>query len=77
MRISVNPADPGYDNFQRHKGNTIKVFLNGIEQKGVHTADDEQDIIIRPKKDERGFAIAVGDEITLETKHGNVIIQTE
>jgi hypothetical protein len=51
-----------------------KVFLNGVEMKYVHTADDIKDIVVVSKLNEQGFPYADGDKIATQTFYGKVLI---
>lgn len=43
MRVSIYANDSGRPNYEdiRSRGCHVKVMLDGVEQKGVYTADDE------------------------------------
>lgn len=49
MRISTNQDDRGYTAWQniQSRGDCLKVYLDGHEQQGVVTADDEAGLVVR------------------------------
>ena len=49
------------------------MFLNGVPQKGVYTADEEAGMVIKAKQ-ENGKFVAKKGELQLETKTGEVKI---
>jgi hypothetical protein len=56
MRISVDERDAGYPEYKNsvHQGKTVRVFLDGLEQKQVITADSCDGFIVAIELDERG-----------------------
>ena len=71
MRISVDPADPGYV-----QGSSIyQVYLDGRQLKDCVTADEERGNLICYKH-ENGKPVInkAGDEFVLETLQGKVEI---
>ena len=71
MRISADPEDIGYVEDTRH----VSVLLNGIEQKMVLTADEEEGYIIQAVLDFNGDFVNDGVvKITYETVRGDVKI---
>ena len=70
MRISADPEDIGYVENTRH----VSVLLNGIEQKMVLTADEEEGYIVQAVLDFNGDLVNGGVTITYETVHGDVEI---
>ncbi|RWB67557.1 hypothetical protein [Mesorhizobium sp.] len=69
MRVSANPDSPFY-----HQGVLYNVFLEGVEQKMVVEADDEEGWIIRTVLDAEGnLAITEdGENIKQELVEGAV-----
>lgn len=49
MRVSVDSQDPGHDQWltAQHFGNVVRVYLDGVEQALVLTADDREGLIVR------------------------------
>jgi len=70
MRISADPEDIGYVADTRH----VSVLLNGIEQKMVLTADEEEGYIIQAVLAFNGDFVNDGVTITYDTVHGDVKI---
>ena len=70
MRISADPEDIGYVEDTRH----VSVLLNGIEQKMVLTADEEEGYIIQAVLDFNGDLVNDGVTITYDTVYGDVKI---
>ena len=70
MRISADPEDIGYVEDTRH----VSVLLNGIEQKMVLTADEEEGYITQAVLDFNGDWANDGATITYETVYGDVKI---
>lgn len=74
MRISIDRYDPGYCNFRDYGAH--RVFLNGVEQLEVVTADDELGEIIRLARDEHGVLIVERQHVLFELVRGKVRIET-
>jgi len=70
MRVSVDTQDPGYSPGLIGRG--VKVFLDGIEQRRVVTADDELGLVVMYDVDEQG---QVKIEVVRITAHGAVKIE--
>lgn len=49
MRVSVDESDPGFAN-----GNHWLVYLDGVELRGVFTADEERRLVVQADFDEQG-----------------------
>lgn len=76
MRVSVDTFDPGYCG--QIPG--LQIFLNGIKQNGVVTADDSLGVIVRYKRDSQGkYELdKIACEVLKETLWGEVkFIQPE
>ncbi|WP_347883230.1 hypothetical protein [Pseudomonas aestiva] len=73
MRVSVDQHDPGYSPGLIGRG--VKVFLDGVEQRQVVTADDELGLIVMYDLDEQGNVKVEGDEVVWVTVHGAVKIE--
>jgi hypothetical protein len=75
MRLSTDPNDPGYSAFIYNKG-SIKVLLEGVELKGVITADEEKRFIVQAVFDDNGKYKLNKDktEVLKQTIYGNVAI---
>jgi hypothetical protein len=75
MRLSVDTSDPGYHP-QAASGN-VKVFFDGSELSGCVTADEEQGVAVRFKKDSKGQYVLTPDcdDVEKETLHGKVVIR--
>ncbi len=73
MRLSTIKGDPG------HVANSygVKVFLDGIERKGVFTADEEARLIVIAVHDEHGRMRLneARTDVLRETLHGDVRIE--
>lgn len=52
MRISADPQDAGYVNYRQF--HRARVFLDGAEVFYVLTADEEEGVIVRYKRDPAG-----------------------
>jgi hypothetical protein len=76
MRLSVIAGDPGYLTYAclGHLGPKVKIKLDGEEMSAVVTADEEEGIVVRYKKDADGHYLAENDEAVSETLHGKVEI---
>jgi hypothetical protein len=76
MRLSVLADDPGYLAYGclGRIGRKVKIKLDGEEMSAVVTADEEQGIVVRYKKDAEGHLLAENDEAVTETLHGTVEI---
>ena len=73
MRISTLMHDPGYIAW-RSKPRGFRVFLDGIEQPRVVTADEEEGCIEQTEVNEAGRLIIRGDEAVLRRSYGEVAI---
>lgn len=75
MRLSCDPKDPGYANFNPLK--PVKIQLDGVPQFGVITADDQLGLITRYVRDENGRmkVNADGSQFETETVRGKVVIE--
>lgn len=51
-----------------------KVYLDGILQSGVITADEEQGYVMRYEQNELGEYLIEGDDFIIEKYLGNVVI---
>jgi hypothetical protein len=74
MRVSCNPDDPGY--VASPWG--VKVFLDGVEQRKVITADEEEGTVLRYVLDAQGGAQLDPknpEEAWRETVRGSVRIE--
>lgn len=72
MRISADANDSGYTGLSL-KG--ITVYLNGVLQSDVVTADDGEGYVLRAKRSEQGMLTTDCGEIALEEVSGNVDIR--
>ena len=74
MRLSVHIADPGYCPICSRGA---RVFLDGLEQRRVFTADEEQGLVVVARVDAQGRTIPSPDRRGLqqETRHGQVRIE--
>jgi len=75
-RVSSDQRDRGSRNFcdLQVAGYTIRVMLDGVEQKDCDIADPIEGFVRRCKLDNRGMIYADGDEIATETISGHVQI---
>jgi len=73
MRASVYPEDPGYIASEDDR-RRINVTLDGIRQRFVLTADEQQGFVLRSALDPNGKLIIKGDEILTERVTGKVEI---
>ena len=77
MRVSADQTDPGYiDDFEvrRH----FKVFLDGVEQKDVRTADEEEGfVIVLLRRGPKNDFYAVDGQAASERREGKVVIVNE
>lgn len=71
MRLSVDKEDPGYTGPIRG----LKVFLDGVEQKWVITADEEEGKVLTLVRLPDGNFARDGDELRQEWKSGKVELQ--
>jgi hypothetical protein len=58
MRLSIDPEDPGFD--PRAIGcasGRIRITLDGVQQSGVITADEDDGLIVALLRDENGCLI--------------------
>lgn len=76
MRLSVLQGDPGHLLYEAmgYLGREVRIKLDGEEITGVLTADEEQGLIVRPKRDELHLLISKNGEIVLEEVRGKVEI---
>lgn len=71
MRISVLADDPGYVDMPMYV-----VYLEGVRQTYVFTADEEEGFIRRAVLDARGDPIFGGDgEFATEDVYGEVVLE--
>jgi len=80
MRLSADKSDPGYVPWRIAvaEGKSIRVLLDGIEQREVVTADDELGVLVRPKLNWEGKLLIDPDNrdrVWLETLQGQVRIE--
>lgn len=56
MRLSANPGDPGYRAYQSlgKRKHLVRVFVDGIEQHYVVTADTKRSCVTVFQRDENG-----------------------
>lgn len=73
MRVFCEENDPGFENWIKNKD--VKVFLNGIEQKGCIIADSDAGMIKRYIEDENGYFVVKNGKALIETIYGKVEIQ--
>lgn len=72
MRISADENDSGYiEAAERHK---YYVELDGVRQKWVITADEEEGFVLRTQQDEGGSPAIEGDYFVDELVYGKVKI---
>ena len=74
MRLNINERDT-WNAFQLELNNHAVVLLNGVEQKYVTCADEEQGYIERYALDSKGKPIVEGDELKIERLEGYVRIK--
>lgn len=72
MRISADPNDSGYTGLSL---NGITVYLNGVLQSDVVTADDAEGYVLRAIRTKQGMLTTDSEEIALEEVSGNVDIR--
>lgn len=74
MRLSADSEDPGYAWWS---GRPVKVLFNGVEARGVVTADEEKGMIVRFVTDDNGrFKLApCKAEVLTEVLYGDVRIE--
>ena len=82
MRVSIDRDDPGYEAYSNivTRGNIIRVFLDGVEQHHVLTADEEAGSVLRHVLDASGNAQADPsnpEDVWIETVTGNVQVTHE
>lgn len=75
MRISILEGDPGY----RLPPELISyaIYLDGVQQWYVITADDEQGFVLRYKTDAQGQLISKDDFLIEERVEGSVVISKD
>lgn len=73
MRASVYPEDPGYIASEDDR-RRINVALDGVLQKFVLTADEEEGFLIRSVIGQNGRLLHDGDEFLTERVTGKVEI---
>jgi len=75
-RLSCKDDDAGYREYcmARGDGQTIKVFLNGEEQKECITADESEGMVVRLVKTAKGNIAHDGGNLLEETVYGDVSI---
>lgn len=74
MRISVDRDDPGYAEWES-LGETrysAKVFLDGVEMRGVITADEEAGMVVRYRMKDNGLIVIENGDVVRETLYGVV-----
>lgn len=76
--VSIRDNERGYTTYKNitGRGRKVVVTLDGIDQKGLITADAENGFIVRRKTDADGNVCIneKGDEFLEETIHGRVVI---
>jgi hypothetical protein len=81
MRISSNPNDDiGYKQYCQmltDLGTTIEIYLDGVRQDHVVTADEELGMIIRYVQDSGNFVLLSSGEVDTETLSGKVEIRVK
>lgn len=79
IRISRDPADSGYRAYCEAfgDGKKIRVFLNGVEQRYVETADEREGFVLRAVTTDRGNLAHDGHDVLTETVHGDVLVMIE
>lgn len=72
MRFSVREGDDDY----QHPSETrdYEVYLDGVYQRHVLVADEEEGYVVVFSHDDKGNLIAFGDEVREETRTGVVVI---
>ncbi len=73
MRVSADPQDPGYSPGLTGRG--VKVFLDGVEQHQVVTADDELGLVVMYDVDENGQVKMDGEMVRRINAQGTVRIE--
>lgn len=75
-RVSCVQGDPGYRLYCMARGDrqTVKVFLDGVEQKWAETADEVEGFIDRAVATPNGNLAHDGHEILKERVYGDVRI---
>jgi hypothetical protein len=79
VRLSADENDPGYAAWMAIPNRfEVTIFLDGVEQRSVVTADDEDGFVVKSKLDAQGN-VQVNpekpDEIWMEMLHGAVRIE--
>lgn len=76
MRISVDEKDAGWLAHERllSERKHIAILLDGAQQRGVITADEEAGEILRVARDTDGYIIAEGDNAKTEIVRGDVMV---
>ena len=78
MRVSTDMEDIGFraETDIENRGAILAIYLDGVKQEYVVTADSDEGIIIRLKRYPDGAFVVSGDEIVRETLNGDVRIET-
>lgn len=78
MRLSTDPADPGFDHWRRLRlaRKRPQVFLDGVELRCCFTADEEARTVVQAVLDERGMSVLdrATERVKRRTLHGDVRI---
>jgi len=80
LRISVDQADPGYQKFrdlQATGAPIARVFVDGVLQHYVITADEDMGYVVKSRRDDEGTVMVdwERDEFLTEKVWGSVVIQ--
>lgn len=76
MRLSVDPKDPGY--IESGLARYVIVYLDDKEVKYTITADEEQGVVILPRRDVNGNMLYDGNgNVDIETMYGRVRISLD
>lgn len=70
MRVSANPSDPGYANFDPRFHYDVTLDGMGMNPSAVVTADEEEGFVYLAEMPLR----VVGDEIAMKMLFGKVVI---
>lgn len=58
MRLSAIETDPGYLPSGDYRRANAKIYLDGVEQANVVTADEDEGLVVAPLLDDHGHIIA-------------------
>lgn len=74
MKVAVE--DPFLE-LLAQRGRKVEVFLDGIRQDSVVSADEEAGVVVRYARKDNGDFFVDGGSLRVETKRGRVLIEIE